>query len=184
MTDIDPLIRQSVASQSLDILRKRAESLAQVEEIEATAEMFALLCFRLGSEWYAVRIADVREIHNDFVVASIPRVPSFILGVINVRGEIISVTDTAALIGIASDGVHGGQEMSSAIIVHSELCVSALVVDEIGDIIEIRKDAVEPPLSTYDRSQVEFVSGSVYVDGRLIGLVNLEKVLEPIGEKA
>lgn len=184
MTDIDPLIRQSLAAQSLGILRKRAESLAQIDEVEASAEMLALLLFRLGEQWYAVHIADVREIHNDFVMTPIPRAPEFVLGVINVRGEIISVTDIVVLMGIASDGARGGREMSSAIIVRTERCVSALVVDEIGDIFEVRKDAVEPPLSTLDRSQTEFISGSIYVDGRLIGIVNLDKVLEPIGEKA
>jgi purine-binding chemotaxis protein CheW len=182
--DIDPLIHQSLAEQSLDILRKRAESLAQPDEVEASAEMLALLLFRLGEEWYGVRIADVREIHNDFAITPIPRVPEFILGVINVRGEIISVTDIAVLMRITSDRGRGGQEMASAIIVRMDSCVSALVVDEIGDIIEIRRDAVEPALSTLDRSQTEFVNGSVYVDGRLIGIVNLEKVLEPIGETA
>jgi chemotaxis signal transduction protein len=74
--------------------------------------------------------------------------------------------------------------MPSAIIVQTEQCVSALVVDEIGDIIEVRRDSVEPPLSTMDRSQAEFISGSIYVDSRLIGIVNLDVVLEPIGEKA
>ncbi len=182
MNEIDPLVRQSLAAQSLDILQRRAESLAQVDETEATVEMLAFLLFRLGEEWYAVRIADVREIHNDFVMTPIPRVPDFILGVINVRGEIVSVTDIAVLMGITSDGTHRGQELPSAIIVRLERCVSALVVDEIGDIIEVRRDSVEPPLSSLDRSQTEFMGGSVYVDGRLIGIVNLDKVLEPIGE--
>ncbi len=184
MRDIDPLIRQGLAAQSLDILRKRAESLAQVDDVEASVEMLALLLFRLGQEWYAVRIADVREIHNDFVMTLMPNVPNFILGVINVRGEIISVTDIAVLMNITSDGPGADQEMPSAIIVQTEHCVSALVVDEIGDIIEVRRDSVEPPLSTLDRSQAEFISGSIYVDSRLIGIVNLDVVLEPIGDKA
>jgi chemotaxis signal transduction protein len=66
--------------------------------------------------------------------------------------------------------------------VATDECVTAIVVDEIGDIVDVPRDSVEPPLSTLDKAQAEFVSGSVYVDNQLIGIVNLEKVLEPIGE--
>ncbi len=183
MNDV-PIIRESLAQQSLDILRHRAESLAQAEEAEAVTEMTSLLLFRLGEEWYAVPIPGVREIVNDIVLTPIPRVPEFIRGVMNVRGEIVSVTDIAALMRIASAGPRDVRELPSAIIARTERCVSALAVDEIGDILDVPRASVEPPLATLERSQIEFISGSVYVDGRLIGIVNLDKVLEPIGENA
>lgn len=179
-----PMIRESMAQQSVDILRRRAESLAQAEEIETTTETLGLLLFRLGEEWYGVPISGVREITNDFVLTTIPRVPDFIRGVTNVRGEIVSVTDIAMLMHVTSDTMQAERTLPAAIIVHTETCVSALVVDEIGDIVELARNAVEPPLSTLDRTQVEFVSGSVFLDGRLIGIVNLDRVLEPIGENA
>ncbi|MCE5190520.1 MAG: chemotaxis protein CheW [Actinomycetia bacterium] len=179
-----PAIDESKAQQSLEILRRRAESLAQVEAVDTAAELLELLLFRLGEEWYAVPISGVREIVNDFVLTPIPRVPDFIQGVTNVRGEIVSVTDIAALMRIASDGTWAGRELPSAIIAQTDRCVSAIVVDEIGDILDVPREALEPPLVTLDRSQVEFISGSVYRDGRLIGIVNLDRVLEPIGDNA
>lgn len=184
MNDGSPTIRESVNNYSHDILRRRAESLAQAENVESAVETFGLLLFRLGEEWYAVPIAGVREIINDFVLTPIPRVPEFVRGVTNVRGEIVSVTDIAALMRIASDGQRRERELPSAIIVRTERCVSALVVDEIGDIVEVPQASVEPPLATLDRTQVEYISGSVYLDGRLIGIVNLDRALEPIGESA
>jgi len=100
-----------------------------------------------------------------------------------VRGEIISVTDLGTLIRVPSRTVLDiTEQLPSAIIVSREEYVTAIVVDEIGDIIEVPRGAVEPPLSTLDKSQAEFMAGSVYVGSRLIGIVNLEKVLEPIGE--
>ena len=184
MSGETPMIRQSLAQQSLDILRGRAESLAQVEETDSVVEMLGLLLFRLGEEWYAVPIPGVREIINDFVLTPIPRVPEFVRGVMNVRGEIVSVTDVAALMRITSDGSLSEQELPSAIIVRTDRCVSALVVDEIGDIVDVARSSVEPPLATLDRTQVEFISGSVYRDGRLIGIINLDRILEPIGENS
>ena len=173
----------AVSAQMAEILKRRAESLAHAESEEVVDESIALLMFRLGDEWYAVHIDGVREIYNEYEVTRIPRVPDFILGVINVRGEIISVTDLGTLIRVPSRTVLDiTEQLPSAIIVSREEYVTAIVVDEIGDIIEVPRGAVEPPLSTLDKSQAEFMAGSVYVGSRLIGIVNLEKVLEPIGE--
>jgi len=168
-----------------DVLRARAESLAQTQEEEGTTQTSGLLLFRLGEEWYAFPIEHVREIYNDYVVTYIPRVPDYILGVINVRGEIMSVTDLGTMMRVPGRAARGGEpEQTSGIIVANETCVTAVVVDEISDILEVSKDDVEPALSTLDKTQAEFVAGSVYVDGRLIGIVNLDKVLEPIGDNA
>jgi purine-binding chemotaxis protein CheW len=166
-----------------EVLKRRAESLAQAEGEEASVETTGLLLFRLGEEWYAVPIDGVREIYNDYEVTRIPRVPGFILGVINVRGEIVSVTNLGEMMRVPSrteldiEGL-----LPSAIIVSTDACVTAIVVDEIGDIVDVPNESIEPPLSTLDKTQAEFVSGSVYVEGALIGIVNLNKVLEPIGE--
>jgi purine-binding chemotaxis protein CheW len=179
------LLDQLHASQTREILHRRAESLAQAGEEANEAETVGILLFRLGEEWYAVPIDHVREIYNEYVVTRIPRVPDFILGVINVRGEIISVTDIATLMRVPSRGeIDLSAELLSAIIVSSEECASAIVVDEIGDIIDVARDSIEPPLSTIDKSQGEYIAGSVYVDGRLIGIVNLDKALEPVGENS
>lgn len=172
-----------MTSRANEILRQRAASLAQAPIDEDSGESTGLLKFRLGLEWYAVAISGVREIHNEYVVTRIPRVPDFVLGVINVRGEIVSVTDLATLIRVPSRSeldIDG--QLPSAIIVANDECVSALVVDEIGDIIEAAHGAIEPPLSTLDKAQAEYMAGSVYIDGLLIGVVNIDKILEPIGE--
>ncbi|MRR13494.1 hypothetical protein EG835_13815 [bacterium] len=168
-----------------EILRRRAESLAQTQGEEASQETRSLLLFSLGEEWYAFPIEGVREIYNEYQVTRIPRVPEFILGVVNVRGEIVSVTDLGAMMRVPSRAQRSiDQELPSAIIVGNSSCVTAVVVDEIGDIAEVPRGAAEPALSTLDKAQAEFVAGSIYIDERLIGIVNLDKVLEPIGDNA
>jgi len=168
-----------------EILRQRAESLAQSEEEEVTLDATGLLLFRLGEEWYAFPIDGVREIYNDYAFTRIPRVPDYILGVVNVRGEIVSVTDLGTMIRVPSRTQYAGVlELPSSIIVANDRCVTAIVVDEIGDIIDVPRSDVEPALSTLEKAQAEYVAGSVYVGERLIGIVNLDKVLEPIGDNA
>lgn len=166
-----------------DILRRRAESLANESQEEAQIDLMPLLLFRVADEWYAIRIEGVREIYNDYGITPIPGVPDFILGIVNIRGEIVSVTDLAALMRIPGRLEHPlDAEQPSAIVAATDVCVSALLVDEIGDIIEVPEAALEPPLAAADRGQADWVSGSIFLDGRLIGVIDLEKVLKPIGE--
>ncbi len=162
-----------------DVLRRRAESLAHETVEESATDLIGLLLFRLGEEWYSVRVEDVREIYQEYRITPIPCVPDSILGVVNIRGEIISVTDVAKLMGLGQLTVD--LQVASAIVIHNEDVTTAIVVDEIGDIVDIPHDSLEPPLSMIGKAQAEFIAGSVYFDGRLIGLVNVDRILEPIG---
>jgi purine-binding chemotaxis protein CheW len=162
-----------------EVLAQRAASLAQEALEENAGDRVALLLFRLGVEWYAVRVEDVREIYQEYEVTPVPCVPDFIQGVVNIRGEILSVTDLAMIMGLGSAGAEGQQP--PAIVVNNHDVATAMVVDEIGDIIELPQGGLEAPVSIIDRSQAEFVSGSVYVEGTLVGVVNVDRVLEPVG---
>lgn len=162
-----------------EVLRRRAESLAQEAEVEEAADVAGILLFRLGDEWYAVHVSDVREIYQEYAITPIPCVPDFILGVVNIRGEIISVTDVSMLMRLGQLSAEPG--VAPAIVIQGEECATAIVVDEIGDILDIPRGSIEPPLSVVDKVQAEFIMGSVYSGDRLIGLVNIERILQPIG---
>lgn len=166
-----------------EILEKRAESLAMESVDEEVSDRLSMLLFRISEEWYAVNVSDVREIFQEYAVTSVPCAPDFILGVTNVRGEILSVTDPAVMASLGHvEGVEGGQP--PAVVVTNGAVATALVVDEIGDIVEVANSTVEPPVSIIDRAQAEFVAGSVFVDGSMVGLLNVERVLEPVGSSS
>ena len=162
-----------------EVLRRRAASLAREAIEEEADDQIGILLFRLDDEWYAVKVEDVREIYQEYEVTPIPCVPDFILGVVNIRGEIISVTDIAKLMRLGA--LTSDEEMPPTIVSQNEEFATAMVVGEIGDIADIPTDGVEPPLTVMDRSQAEYIAGSVYVDERLIGLLNVDRVLEPVG---
>jgi len=181
MADIEQLAteKSNVLIDGAEVLRRRAESLAQEEVEEQASDRLALLLFRIGEEWYAVDVADVREIFQEYVLTPIPCVPAYIPGVINVRGEILSVTDPAKLMGIGAIEAEDEVCPPAIVILHEDIA-SAVIVDEIGDIAEVAAGSIEPPVSIIDRAQGEFIAGSVYVEGTMVGLLHVERTLQPI----
>lgn len=170
---------RSLADKAEEILQRRADSLARETEEEEASHRLALLLFRLSDEWYAVRVSDVREIFQEYEITTIPCVPDSVLGVVNVRGEILSVSDPARLMRLGFVDMTG-EVMPPAIVVSSGDVVTALVVDEIGDIAEVPNDAIEPAISIIDRAQAEYIAGSVHVEGSMVGLISIDRMLEPV----
>lgn len=174
--------RISLVEGAEEVLLRRAESLARKPDEEGEEERLSLLMFRLGEEWYGVRLEDVREIHQECRIASLPCVPEFVLGVVNIRGEIVSVTDLGRLMEAGQTGPRALRP--PAIVLRNETSVTAAVVDEIGDIAEVPVESIEPVLSTVDKRRAEFVSGSVACETTVCGLLNVERVLRPVGADA
>ncbi len=163
------------------VLRDRAEFLAQsTSDEDSRDDLEALLLFAIAEETYAVPVGGVREILQDYELSDIPCLPKHILGVINIRGDIVSATDIGLLMGLRENPV---ESEASVIVVAKGEAETALMVDSIGDIVEVPESSIEPPLATAGKVLVQYVAGSVYVEGRLVGVVNLEPVLKPIGEK-
>ena len=164
-----------------EILRRRRESLAHVDEEARSAETVSLLLFSISGEDYAVPTEVVREIQSGYTVARIPCAPEHILGVISVRGEIVSVTDLGVLLRVPETRRRPSFAASQpAILIAEGLVTTALVVDDIGDIVDVPADDLEPPLSAQDRLDAPLVSGSVEIDGRMVTTVDCTAVLEPI----
>lgn len=167
---------------ALDVLRRRAESLASETTLDVCAETTSLVIFSLADEWYAVRVDEVREIGGGYAITPLPGVPDFIRGVMNIRGEIVSVTDIGLLMRVGDAHAESSGSEASTIVVATDECVSALLVDEVSDIVDVPTASIEPPLAAVDRGQEAWVNGSVYYNGRLIGLIDLKSILKPIGE--
>jgi len=169
----------SVVEEAEAILKRRAEALARSAELDASYQRTALLVFRVGQFWYAVRTEEVREIAQDLAVTEIPCVPPFVRGVVSIRGEIVSVTDAAALMEVARDGQTA--DSSTAIVLENAECVTALVVDEVGGIIDVPDSGVEPPLPHLAPTQAEFVGATVFLGDRLVSLLNVDRILQSVG---
>ncbi|HEX9022714.1 MAG TPA: chemotaxis protein CheW [Geobacteraceae bacterium] len=134
-----------------------------------------LLCFRVAGEKYAVDIMEIKEIIKPREVTEVPRVPSYVSGVLSLRGVIIPVIDMHKRLG---HDVTEGSGRERIIVVKKGEEFFGVMVDEVIQVARIAPGEIEPPPAVLDEIDRDFVSGIGRFDGEMLILLNLGKVLD------
>jgi purine-binding chemotaxis protein CheW len=140
-----------------------------------------LIAFRIGTQEFCVDIKSVREIRGWTPATPIPHAPPFVRGVINLRGAVLPVVDFAGRLGLKTS-----EPSARHVIIVSRIGdqLVGLLVDAVCDILTVTEEAVQPtPEVAYDAAKV-FVKGLLPVEGRMISLVSLDRMLPPEAEAA
>lgn len=146
---------------------------SQQEVLEAAS--VELLCFRVGSEEYAISIMDIKEIIKPREVTEVPRVPSFVRGILSLRGNIIPVFDMKTRLGLSDGEV---SERERIVVVKRQGGYAGVLVDEVVQVVRIAEGGIEPPPVVLEGIDREFVLGIGRVSGRMLILLDMEKVLD------
>ncbi len=147
---------------------------------EATLEkqgtsLLQLATFRLGSEEYAVDIATVQEIVRMTAVTRVPRAPSFVEGVVNLRGKIVPVIDLRKRFGMATVEA---TKATRIIIVEVGGKTVGLIVDAVREVLRLSSDAIDPtPEMVSSSIDAAFFKGVGKLEDRLIILLDLTRLL-------
>lgn len=129
-----------------------------------------IVVFKLGEEHFAVETDRVQSINDMMGITVVPKAPSYIKGLINLRGSIKSLVDIHLLLNLESDN-----EQSNIIILkvkeEEEIGIS---VDEVEEVLDID----ERNIQKMDNSQVnQYVKGIVNQDGRLLTIIDIDNLL-------
>ncbi|NCC58805.1 MAG: purine-binding chemotaxis protein CheW, partial [Synergistales bacterium] len=137
-----------------------------------------IVVFSLGKEHFGVDIAGVREIVRFSGCRSLPGAPSFVLGLIQLRGELVTLVDLAARFALAPPERDDAQR--KVIIVRQGTKQIGIVVDGVSEILRVDDDEIRPVdelafmESPVDTSQI---TGVAAIDDRLVVLLDLARVL-------
>ena len=136
------------------------------------------LTFNVGSEMFAVGILNVKEIIEYGNLTEIPMMPSFIRGVINLRGAVVPVIDLGARF---SGKVSAVQRRTCIVIVEvqqdDEKHDIGIMVDAVSEVLDIPAGEIEPPPAFGTNIRTDFISGMGKVAGKFVILLNISKVL-------
>jgi purine-binding chemotaxis protein CheW len=149
------------------------EDLYETEELkEKTVQ---LVVFRLAQEWYGIEITKLREAMKIDKITYLPSSPTYIAGIVNLRGNILSVTDLKGIFGLSQEDL---TDKTRVIAIESGILQTGLLVDEVAEAIEVPISKIEPTLPTVAPGISEYIEGQCKVDDKLIAILNVEKILE------
>ena len=133
-----------------------------------------LACFKIGPELYALDIMRIKEIIRPQKLTPVPKAPSFIEGVINLRGAVIPVADMRKRF----DQSISAENRKNRIIVCSLVGkIVGLLVDEVTEVKRFGRQDIAPAPQFIKGPQADYFLGVARSDNDLIMLIDLEKVL-------
>ena len=135
--------------------------------------------FHLGAELFGVEVIRTREILTLVPVTRVPQTPDYLLGVINLRGQVVPVVDLRVKLGLPVK--EAGQETCIIVMevrVDNEVLIVGGLADAVREVLELRNDQIEPPPRMGLKLKTEFIAGMGKVDEQFIILLNIDRVFE------
>ncbi|MCC7105629.1 MAG: purine-binding chemotaxis protein CheW [Chloroflexi bacterium] len=132
------------------------------------------LTFDIGEATFALALTSVREVDRLPVVATVPRVPPWVLGVVNLRGELLSAVDLGAFLGL--DAPRPGRE-ARIVACRVPGMEAGLVVESMRDIREISDESLRPPSGPVAHRVARYISGVHDGEGRETLVLDVARLL-------
>jgi purine-binding chemotaxis protein CheW len=131
--------------------------------------------FFVDNLFFGIQVLKVQEVLRYLEMTSVPLAPDVIEGLINLRGQIVTAVDMRRRLSLPKRK-EGQTPMN--MVVRSEEGAVSLLVDEIGDVLEVPAESYEPPPDNMPREQRELIEGVYKLEGRLLLVLNAERVLQ------
>jgi purine-binding chemotaxis protein CheW len=148
-----------------DILRERARLLAQPTEQDETEETIEVVTMQLAYETYAIETAYVREVYPLKDLTPLPRTPPFVAGIVNVRGQVMSVIDLKKLFELPAQGI---TDLNKVVILSDGDMEFGILADTILGVRDISLEGFQTKLPTLTGIREDYLKG--ITDERLIVL--------------
>jgi len=144
-------------------------------QVEKEANLTELLSFRLGQEIYAIPLIRIQQIIKSRPVTLVPGAPSYILGIISLRGMVMPVFDLRRRIGLPS--AEPTRQTRIIVIKLSEEMVAGVLVDQVMEVARVPADSIEPTPAVFSGIEGEFLEGIARHKNQMLIVLNLSQVV-------
>jgi len=134
-----------------------------------------LVGFRIGRETFGVPINLVHEIVRVPEITAVPDAPDYVEGVINLRGKIVSIVDLRKRFGEREIVPH---KKNRILVAELDGKMVGLIVDAASEVLKIPPSEIDAPPNVFEENELHYVTGVGKLNGRLIILVDLTKILQ------
>jgi purine-binding chemotaxis protein CheW len=144
------------------------------EEEGGGGPLIQFVTFILMDETYGINVMQVQEVLRVTEIAPVPGAPAYVLGIINLRGNVVTVIDTRTRFGLPSAEMG---DSSRIIVIESEKQVVGILVDAVAEVVELREGEIDvaPNVGTEESSR--YIQGVATREDGLLILVDLNKLL-------
>ena len=131
--------------------------------------------FLLGGHFFGIDVLAVQEVIRHQEMTRVPLAPAAVRGLINLRGQIVTAIDLRRRLGLPDrpDG-----EPPVNVVVRTDDGAVSLLVDEIGDVLQVPEESFEKPPETLRGTARELIRGAYKLEGRLLLALDLDRLLE------
>lgn len=137
-------------------------------------EQMQCVTFTLEEETYGIDVMLVQEVLREIEVAPVPGAPHYVTGIINLRGNVVSVIDARNRFGLPS---RESTDLTRIIVIEVQQHIIGILVDSVAEVVDIKRSEIEtaPNVGTDDTSK--YIDGVVSQGDKLLILVDLNKLL-------
>jgi purine-binding chemotaxis protein CheW len=130
--------------------------------------------FRLGDETYGVNVMQVQEVLRMTEIAPVPGSPDYVLGIINLRGNVVTVMDTRKRFGLMPTDA---DDSTRIVIIEAEDQVVGILVDSVAEVVYLRQSDIEMAPNVGNEESSRYIQGVANRKEGLLILVDLNRLL-------
>ncbi|WP_407331051.1 chemotaxis protein CheW [Enterovibrio sp. 27052020O] len=147
---------------------------AEIQKDNVNDEVLQWVTFQLEDETYGINVMQVREVLRYSEIAPVPGAPDYVLGIINLRGNVVTVIDTRSRFGLMQGDV---SDNTRVIVIEAESQVIGIMVDSVAEVVYLRTSEIDTTPSVGTDESAKFIQGVSNRNGSLLILVDLNKLL-------
>ena len=146
----------------------------RVAEGSANDTVYQLVTFRLENETYGINVMHVQEVLRISEIAPVPGAPPYVLGIINLRGNVVTVIDTRSRFGLPPGDI---DDNSRIVIIEAEKQVVGILVDSVAEVVELQGSEIDAAPNVGNEESSKYIQGVATRENDLLIVVDLNKLL-------
>lgn len=148
---------------------------AQLTKSKASEDpVLQWVTFRLAGETYGVNVMQVQEVLRYTEIAPVPGAPHYVIGIINLRGNVVTVIDTRNRFGLTPGEV---TDNTRIVIIEAEKNVVGILVDSVAEVVYLRQSEIETAPNVGNDESAKFIQGVCHKNNELLILIELDKLI-------
>lgn len=130
--------------------------------------------FRLDGEIYGINVMQVQEVLRVTEIAPVPGAPDYVMGIINLRGNVVTVIETRKRFGLSQGEI---DDSSRVVIIESDDTVVGILVDSVAEVVDLKRSEIESSPNVGNDESSKYIEGVATHNGNLLILVDINKFL-------